>query len=214
MKSSFFTLAATLLMTTTLNAPAAGLPAPPVAAKQPHTVKAPHGAQRQDEYYWLRDDKRKNPQMLAYLNAENAYVDAAMKPLKPLEDALYGEIVGRIKQDDSSVPYRERGFWYYTRFETGQDYPIHARRKGAMDAAEQVMLDVNVMAKGKDYFSVGAMEVSQDNRVLAWADDAVGRRQYTIRFKNLDTGEIYPDVIEGVSTDLMWADDNKTLFSM
>ncbi|WP_394539707.1 S9 family peptidase [Lysobacter enzymogenes] len=212
MKPSFFTLAATLLMTTTLNAPAAGLPAPPVAAKQPHTVKAPHGAQRQDEYYWLRDDKRKNPQMLAYLNAENAYVDSVMKPLKPLEDKLYGEIVGRIKQDDSSVPYRERGFWYYTRFETGQDYPIHARRKGDMDAAEQVMLDVNVMAKGKDYFNVGAMEVSQDNRILAWADDAVGRRQYVIRFKNLDTGEIYPDAIEGVSTDLVWADDNKTLF--
>lgn len=212
MKPSFFTLAATLLMTTTLNAPAAGLPAPPVAAQQPHTVKAPHGAQRQDEYYWLRDDKRKNPRMLAYLNAENAYADAVMKPLKPLEDALYGEIVGRIKQDDSSVPYRERGYWYYTRYETGQDYPIHARRKGDMDAAEQVLLDVNLMAKGKDYFSVGAMEVSQDNRILAWADDAVGRRQYVIRFKNLDTGEIYPDAIEGVSTDLMWADDNKTLF--
>lgn len=212
MKPSFFALAATLLMTTTLNAPAAGLPAPPVAAKQPHTVKAPHGAQRQDEYYWLRDDKRKNPQMLAYLNAENAYADAVMKPLKPLEDALYGEIVGRIKQDDSSVPYRERGYWYYTRFETGQDYPIHARRKGDMQAAEEILLDVNVMAKGKDYFNVGAMEVSQDNRILAWADDAVGRRQYVIRFKNLDTGEIYPDTIEGVSTDLVWADDNKTLF--
>ncbi|QWF16418.1 S9 family peptidase [Lysobacter capsici] len=212
MKPTLLTLAATLLMTTTLNAPAADLPAPPDVAKKPYTVKAPHGAQRGDEYYWLRDDKRKNPEMLAYLNAENAYVDTVMKPLKPLEDKLYGEIVGRIKQDDSSVPYRERGYWYYTRFETGQDYPIHARRKGSMEDAEQVLLDVNAMAKGKDYFSVGAMEVTQDNQVLAWADDAVGRRQYKIRFKNLATGEIYPDVIENASTDLVWADDNKTLF--
>ena len=212
MKPTLLTLAATLLMTTTLTATAADLPAPPDAAKKPHTVKAPHGAQRGDEYYWLRDDKRKNPEMLAYLNAENAYVDAVMKPLKPLEDKLYGEIVGRIKQDDSSVPYRERGYWYYTRYETGQDYPIHARRKGSMDDAEQVMLDVNAMAKGKDYFSVGAMEVSQDNSLLAWADDAVGRRQYKIRFKNLATGEIYPDVIDNSSADLVWADDNKTLF--
>lgn len=212
MKPTLLTLAATLLMTTTLNAPAADLPAPPDVAKKPYTVKAPHGAQRGDEYYWLRDDKRKNPEMLAYLNAENAYVDTVMKPLKPLEDKLYGEIVGRIKQDDSSVPYRERGYWYYTRFETGQDYPIHARRKGSMEDAEQVLLDVNAMAKGKDYFSVGAMEVTPDNQVLAWADDAVGRRQYKIRFKNLATGEIYPDVIENASTDLVWADDNKTLF--
>ncbi|MFD0321217.1 S9 family peptidase [Lysobacter gummosus] len=212
MKPTLFTLAATLLMTTTLSVSAAGLPTPPDAAKKPHEVKAPHGAQRSDEYYWLRDDKRKNPQMLAYLNAENAYADAFMKPLKPLEDKLYDEIVGRIKQDDSSVPYRERGYWYYTRFETGQDYPIHARRKGSMDEAEQILLDVNAMAKGKDYFNVGGMEITQDNTILAWADDAVGRRQYKIRFKNLATGEIYPEVIDNASTDLVWADDNKTLF--
>ncbi|UJB19875.1 MULTISPECIES: S9 family peptidase [Lysobacter] len=212
MKPTLFTLAATFLMTTTLSVSAAGLPTPPDAAKKPHEVKAPHGAQRSDEYYWLRDDKRKNPQMLAYLNAENAYADAFMKPLKPLEDKLYDEIVGRIKQDDSSVPYRERGYWYYTRFETGQDYPIHARRKGSMDEAEQILLDVNAMAKGKDYFNVGGMEITQDNTILAWADDAVGRRQYKIRFKNLATGEIYPEVIDNASTDLVWADDNKTLF--
>ncbi|MGO4781087.1 S9 family peptidase, partial [Lysobacter sp. 2RAB21] len=94
-----------------------------------------------------------------------AYADAFMKPLKPLEDKLYDEIVGRIKQDDSSVPYRERGYWYYTRFETGQDYPIHARRKGSMEEAEQILLDVNAMAKGKDYFNVGGMELTQDNTI-------------------------------------------------
>jgi len=210
MKSSALLLAAAIAMTPTTHA--SGLPTPPDVARKPHTVKAPHGAERQDEYYWLRDDTRKNPEMLDYLKAENAYVDAVMKPLQPLQEALYSEIVGRIKQDDSSVPYRERGWWYYTRFETGQDYPIHARRQGDMNAPEQVMLDVNQMAAGKDYFSVGDYEVSQDNTLLAWADDAVGRRQYTIRFKNLTTGEVYPDTITGVSPNLVWAGDNRTLF--
>ena len=212
MKPTFLLLAATFLMTTTNPALAATAPTPPDAARKPHVVKAPHGAQRNDEYYWLRDDTRKNPEMLAYLNAENAYVDASMKALKPLEDTLYGEIVGRIKQDDSTVPYRERGYWYYSRFETGQDYPVYARRHGSMDATEQVLLDVNVMARGKDYFSVGDWEVSQDNTLLAWAEDAIGRRQYTIRIKNLATGETYADTIGGVSANLVWADDNKTLF--
>ncbi|MEJ7746841.1 MAG: S9 family peptidase [Luteimonas sp.] len=210
MKPTTFLFATTLLMTS-LTAQAADL-TPPDVAKKAHDVKAPHGAVRNDEYYWLRDDKRKNPEMLAYLNAENAYVDATMAPLKPLENKLYDEIVARIKQDDSSVPYRERGYWYYSRFATGQDYPVHARRKGEMSGAEDVLLDVNVMARGKDYFSVGDWEVTQDNSILAWADDAVGRRQYVIRFKNLVTGETYPDTISGVSANLVWADDNKTLF--
>ncbi|MBB6336534.1 oligopeptidase B [Xanthomonas arboricola] len=200
------------LMTTSVPSAFAALPSPPDVAKRPHVVKAPFGATRSDDYYWLRDDKREDKAMLAYLNAENAYTDTVMAPLKPLEDTLYTEIVGRIKQDDASVPYRERGYWYYTRFEAGKDYPIQARRKGSMDAPEQILLDVNQMAQGKGYFSVGDAEVSQDNRILAWADDAVGRRQYTIRFKNLDTGEIYPDTVEGVSANVVWADDNKTLF--
>jgi oligopeptidase B len=219
-------LTSTFLMTT-FSAPAADLPPPPDAAKKPHAVKAPHGATRNDDYYWLRDDTRKNPEMLAYLNAENAYADAVMQPLRPLQSKLYDEIVARIKQDDASVPYRERGWWYYSRFETGKDYPVHARRKdgagvdatsiqqanaGADFAAEQVLLDVNAMAAGKEYFSVGDYEVSQDNRILAWAEDDVGRRQYTIRFKNLDTGEVYADAVQGVSPNLVWADDNKTLF--
>ena len=112
-------------------------------------MRAPFGATREDEYYWLRDDTRTDAAMLAYLHAENAYVDTLMAPLKPLQETLYDEIVGRIKQDDSSVPYRERGYWYYTRFETGQDYPIHARRKGSMEAPEEVLLDVNAMARAR-----------------------------------------------------------------
>jgi len=200
------------LMTLAPAIPAADLPQPPDAVQKPHVVKAPHGAQRVDEYYWLRDDSRKDPAMLAYLNAENAHVDAVMGPHKQLENRLYDEIVGRIKQDDSSVPYRERGYWYYSRFETGQDYPIHARREGSMDAPEQVLLDVNLMAAGKDYFSVGEWVVSQDNRLLAWAEDAVGRRQYTIRIKDLVTGMVHADTIEGAAANLVWADDNRTLF--
>ncbi len=202
-----------LLMTASFASSASAAAAtPPHPAKQPHAVKAPFGAVRQDAYYWLRDDARKNPQMLAYLNAENAYADQVLKPLQPLEDRLYEEIVGRIKQDDSSVPYRERGYWYYTRYESGKDYPIQARRKGSMEAPEEILLDVNAMAAGKGYFSVGDAAVSQDNRILAWTEDDVGRRQYVVRFKNLDTGEVYADRIPGVSPDVVWADDNKTLF--
>ncbi|GAB3102842.1 S9 family peptidase [Lysobacter terrae] len=229
MKSTFLlaTLFTSTLLMTTQPAFAADLPTPPDAAKKPHAVKAPHGATRNDDYYWLRDDTRKNPQMLAYLTAENAYADTVMKPLRPLQEKLYEEIVARIKQDDASVPFRDRGWWYYSRFEKDKDYPVHARRKdgagvdatsiqqantGADFATEQVLLDVNAMAAGKEYFSVGDYEVTQDNRILAWAEDDVGRRQYTIRFKNLDTGEIYADAVKGVSPNLVWADDNKTLF--
>jgi oligopeptidase B len=212
MKPTYFLLATTLLMTTFPSSALSPVAIAPDAAKKPHEVKAPFGATRNDDYYWLRDDDRKNPEMLAYLNAENAYTDAVLAPTKPLQEKLYNEIVGRIKQDDASVPYRERGYWYYTRFETGKDYPIQARRKGSMEAPEEILLDVNQMAEGKGYFSVGDAQVSQDNKLLAWADDAVGRRQYVIRFKNLETGEIYPDTIGGVSANLVWADDNKTLF--
>jgi oligopeptidase B len=223
------TFAAVLLMTANANAndTARDLPPPPDAPQKPHVVRAPHGAERVDPYYWLRDDSRTSPEVLAYLKAENAYADAVMAPLEPLQEALYEEIVGRIKQDDASVPWRERGWWYYSRFETGKDYPVHARRRDAdgVDArsilraneagdfaGEQVLLDVNVLAAGKDYYNVGDYEVSQDNRMLAYAEDSNGRRQYTIRFKDLDTGETLPDTIRGVSPNLVWADDNRTLF--
>lgn len=209
-------LAFAILMTLSMPALAADLPPPPDAAKKPHEVKAPHGAVRSDEYYWLRDDDRKNPEMLAYLNAENAYADRVMAPLKPLENRVYDEIVGRVKQDDDSVPYRERGYWYFSRFKAGQDYPVYLRAKAAADGSqgqdEEVLLDVNALAKDKNYYSVGDFDVSRDNRLLAYAEDDNGRRQYTIRFKNLETGELYPDRVTGVSPNVIWADDNKTLF--
>ncbi len=186
---------------------------PPVAAKKPFAVKGPEGVPpRNDEYYWLRDDTRKNPDMIAHLNAENAYADAVLAPTKPLQEAMYNEIVGRIKQDDASVPYRERGYFYYTRFETGKDYAINARRKGSMGAPEEVLFDQNAMAAGKGYFQLGATVVSPNNMMVAWADDTVGRRQYNIRFKNLATGEILPDVLPNAEANIVWADDNKTVF--
>ena len=220
-----FLLAA--LMTLPTPPATAAVPTPPDAARRPHEVKAPFGATRTDDYYWLRDDERQDEAMLAYLQAENAYTDAVMAPLGALQERLYGEIVGRIKQDDSSVPFRDKGWWYYSRFEQGKDYPVHARRRDgagvdalAIQAAnargdfagEQVLLDVNTMAAGKGYFSVGIYEVSPDNRILAWAEDDVGRRQYTIRFRDLETGKDLPERITGVAPDLAWADDNRTVF--
>jgi oligopeptidase B len=188
------------------------LPKPPVAATKAHEVKAPFGATRQDEYYWLRDDTRKNADMLAYLKAENAYADAVLASSKPLQDTLYEEIVARIKQDDSSVPYQLRGYWYYSRFEAGKDYAIIARRKGTMDAREEILFDQNAMAAGHKFFQLSESEVSQDNTLVAWADDTIGRRQYVIRVKEVATGKVLPDVIENVEANVVWADDNKTFF--
>jgi oligopeptidase B len=186
---------------------------PPVAAKKPFLIKGPEGVPpRNDDYYWLRDDTRKNPEMLANLNAENAYADAVLAPTKPLQEAIYNEIVGRIKQDDASVPYRLRGYYYYTRFETGKDYAINARRKGSMTAPEEVLFDQNVMAAGKGYFSLGDVTVGQDNMIAAYAEDVVGRRQYVIKFKNLKTGATLPDAIPNAEPNIVWADDNKTVF--
>ena len=223
MKSHALFLALAFAMT----AHASETPAPPDAAKKPHVVKAPHGAERQDEYYWLRDDKRESAEMLGYLKAENAYADTLLAPLKPVQDKLYEEIVARIKQDDASVPYRERGWWYYSRFEAGKDYPIHARRKDAAGvdalsiqkandagdfAGEQVLFDVNGLAAGKDYYAIGGRTVSQDNRLVVYGDDTNGRRQYTLRVKNLETGETLADAIPGTAGYGVWADDNKTFF--
>ena len=185
---------------------------PPVAETRTHQVEAPFGARREDEYYWLRDDTREDAKVLAYLNAENAYADALLASSKPLAGKLYEEIVGRIKQDDSSVPYRLRGYWYYSRYESGKDYPVIARRAGSMEAPEEVLLEENAMAAGHNFFQVGESEVSQDNRLLAWADDTVGRRQYVLRVKEIASGRVLEDVIENVEPNVVWGDDNKTLY--
>ena len=128
---------------------------PPIAAVRPHPVDSPFGV-RVDPYYWLRDDERKNPDVLAYLNAENAFRERSMLKAKPLENALYDEIYGRLKQDDSTVPYRKNGYWYNTRFEPGKEHPIFVRRKDSPDAPEEILLDANEHANGLGYYRVGA----------------------------------------------------------
>jgi oligopeptidase B len=181
---------------------------PPVAAVRPHQVRSPHGV-RSDDYYWLRDDTRSAQDVLDYLHAENVYREAMTARLRPLEQALYEEIVGRIQQDDTSVPYRDNGYWYCSRYHAGDEYPVHLRRAGSADGPEQVLIDVRDNARGLDYYDVGSFEVSHDNRLLAYTEDAVGRRQYTLRFKSLETGEPLPDAVPNVEEAVVWAADNR-----
>ena len=185
-------------------------PNPPIAAVRPHAVVSPNGV-RDDPYYWLRDDSRSDPEVLAYLRAENAYRETSMLHAKPLEDTLYDEIIARLKQDDSTVPYRKNGYWYSTRFEPGKEHPIFVRRKGTLDAAEEILLDANLQAEGHAYYRIGAMDISPDSDWLAYCEDTTGRRQFTLRFKNLLEGTIQPVAIPDVEADLAWANDNKTL---
>jgi oligopeptidase B len=185
-------------------------PAPPMAPQRPYAVPSPNGA-RADEYYWLRDDTRSDPEVLGYLESENAYAAAMLAHVKPLEDRLYAEIVARIKQDDASVPYRRRGYWYHTRFIEGGEYPVYARRRGSLDAPEEVMLDGNEMAVGSEFFQVGSIEVAPGNRLIAFTEDRVGRRQYTLRFKDLATGELLPDAITHLDSQVVWTADARSV---
>ena len=157
------------------------------------------GRARADDYSWLRDDPRQNPEMLAYLAAENAYTKAILAPTEALQATLYQEFVGRLKQDDDSVPYRKNGFWYYRRFDAGNEYDRLYRRLGAMSAPEELLLDLNELARGHDYFQLGAWDVTPDGRLLAWAQDTVSRRQYTIHVRNLATGERSSETIANCS---------------
>ena len=183
---------------------------PPIAALHAHTVTSAHG-ERADPYYWLRDDERRDPRVLAYLTAENAFHAQHMARPKALEDKIYGEIIARLKQDDSTVPYRKNGYWYYIRYEPGLEHPIFARRMDAPNAPEQVMLDANELSVGHDYYQIGELDVSPDSEWLAFCEDTVGRRQYSLRFKNLRSGELSSEVILDVEPDLVWANDNKTV---
>ena len=180
----------------------------PPAAKKVHTEKAINGAVLVDDYGWLRE--RSSPEVHQYLEAENAYAEAATANEKPLADKLYNETLAHIKQTDESVPYRKDGYWYYTRTEEGKQYPVVCRKKGSLKAAEEVMLDVNEMAKGEKFMSLGAVEVSDDSNLLAYTTDNVGFRQYKLHVKDLKTGKLLPDTAERVDS-LAWAADNKTL---
>ena len=183
---------------------------PPKAAVKPFSVLSPNGA-REDPYYWLRDDKRKDPEMLAYLAAENRYKDAVLEPLAKLRETLYQEIIARIPPEDRSVPLEKHGYWYYKRFEAGKDQPIYARRKGSLDAAEEVLIDGNARAKGQSFFSVGLYKVSPDSKILAVTEDLVGRRQFSLRFRDLATGQDLTDRIDNVEPDIAWLADNRSV---
>jgi oligopeptidase B len=180
---------------------------PPVAARRPHSVVSGNGT-RTDPYYWLRDDSRKDPEVRAYLAAENAYRLASAALPGPLIERLYAELLSRIKQDDASVPFRRNGYWYQRRFVAGGEYPVYTRRQDREQAAEEVLLDGNARAQAHDYYQIGNLEVSSDNRILAWAEDTVGRRQYVIRFRDLASGAELADVIENAESDLAWAGDS------
>lgn len=198
---------------------AQGLEAP-VAMKKDSNLVA-HGHTRVDPYFWMRltdeqktaenpDDQTKN--VVDYLNAENDYTDKVMTHTSDYQEMLYNEIVGRIKQTDESVPYFSNEYWYYTKYEEGNEYPIFCRKKGTLDNPEEVMLDVNELAKGHEYYSASGLTVSKDNKILAYAEDTVSRRVYTYRFKNLETGETYEDRLDNAQPGAAWANDNKTFF--
>ena len=180
----------------------------PVAQVIPERLEA-HGHTRVDNYYWL--NQRENPEVIAYLEAENAYTDARMAHTEELQKELFDEIKGRIRQTDLSVPVKDGGYFYYSRVEEGRDYPIYARKHGSPDADEEVILDVNALAEGHDFYSAFP-NVSSDGSVMAYAEDTRGRRIYTIRIKDLATGRLHPEAIEGASGNMAWAEDNRTLF--
>lgn len=184
-------------------------PEPPIAEKRPKELVM-HGDTRIDNYYWMRD--RDNPEVIEYLHAENAYLEAAMAHTEDLQERLFEEMKARIPQDDQSAPFYENGYYYYTRYEEGQEYPIYCRKQGSLDAEEEIILDVNELAEDHPYYRVGSYDISLDNRWMAFTADTVGRRQYTIMVKDLATGDIRETGISQAGGDVSWAADNKTFF--
>lgn len=192
----------------------------PVAEKVPYEIES-NGNKRTDNYYWMKlTDAQKNAEqkdeqttkVLNYLTAENDYLKTKMKHTENLQEKVYQEIVGRIKQNDESVPYRDNGYWYYQRYEEGKEYPIYCRKKGSLTATEEITLDVNELAKGKNYCQVTGLRVSEDNNLLAYGLDTVSRRQYTIFIKDLRTGKLIDQPVTNTEGYVVWSNDNKTFF--
>ena len=182
---------------------------PPKAEKIAKELKI-HDNIRIDNYYWLNE--RENPKVIDFLNAENKYYEDQTAHTVSFQKDLFKEIKGRIKEDDESVPYKKNGYFYITRYETGKQYPIHTRKKGTLKADEEIIFDVNKMAKGHDYYALSGLNVSENNKLAAFAVDTISRRQYDMQFKNLETGKIYPEVIKNTTGGSAWANDNKTVF--
>lgn len=183
--------------------------APPMA-KVKDTILEKHGDKRNDPYYWLND--RENPEVIDYLTKENEYYNKITAHTKAFQKDLFEEMKSRIKEDDESVPYFYNGYYYMTRFEKGKDYPIYSRKKGSLEAKEEVIFNCNEMARGHSYFSLSGLSVSEDNKWVSFGIDLVSRRQYTIQVKNLETNEILPEKILNCSGGATWASDNKTIF--
>lgn len=182
---------------------------PPMADKKPKNLEM-HGDVRVDEYYWLND--REDEEVIDYLERENDYFDKMTGHTKQFQEDLFQEMKGRIKEDDESVPYLYNGYYYITRYETGKDYPVYTRKKGSLDAEEEVLFDVNQMADGHEYYALRGINVSPNNKLVAFGVDTVSRRNYTIHIKNLETGEIYDEAIPRTTAGSEWANDNQTLF--
>ena len=182
---------------------------PPVAEKIEKKLEI-HGDIRIDNYYWLNE--RENPKVIEYLNAENEYYDIITSHTKSFQNDLFEEMKSRIKEDDESVPFFKNGYYYITRFEKGSQYPIYSRKKESLKSKEEIIFNVNEMAKGSDYYKLSGLTVSPNNQLASFGVDKVSRRQYTLQFKNLVTGEIYPDKIENTNGSAVWSSDNKTVF--
>ncbi|MCB0007871.1 MAG: S9 family peptidase, partial [Anaerolineales bacterium] len=184
-------------------------PAAPIAAIRPQEL-IKHGHRRVDNYFWLRD--KENPEVIEYIKAENAFTEAEMAHTKALQEQLYKEMVGRIQETDSSVPYQLGGYFYYTRTEEGEQYGIYCRKKGSLEAPEQIILNPNELARAYDFFQVGVFAISPDHNLLAYSADTTGGEVYTVFFKDLRTGQLLPDQLENTLYELEWANDNKTIF--
>ncbi len=197
-----------LVLALTLSGCADDSAGPPMADKRPVELES-HGDVRIDDYFWLNE--RDDPEVIAYLDAENAYADSVLADTSGLKQRLVDEMTARIKQDDASAPYRHGGYFYYRRYEEGKEYPIYCRRKGSMDADEEVLFDVNVEAGDAPYYSVSGFKVSPDHTFAAYAVDTVGRRMYDLHFIDLETGAKLPDVIENATSNFRWAADNQTI---
>jgi len=209
MISKVNTLSLTVMIGTQLLVGCKSQPTPPVATKVPHELVM-HNDTRIDPYYWM--NQRDSEEVIEYLNQENAYTEAVMKGTEKLQEALFQEIKGRIKEQDESVPYFENGYYYYSRYDEGKEYPIYCRKKESQDAPEEIMLDVNQMAEGYAYYSVVGVNVSPNNNIVAFGVDTVSRRQYTIYFKDLETGELLNSKIPNTTGGIAWANDNNNVF--
>ncbi len=182
---------------------------PPVAARRPQVFEA-FGVQRTDDYYWLRE--RDNPEVIAYLEAENAYTEAQTEHTRDLQDRLYEEFLSRIKETDLSVPVRRDGYFYYTRTERGRQYPIMCRKHGSLEAAEEVLIDINALAEGYEYYDLGTAVVSPDHRLLAFAEDTDGSETFRLRVKDLSTGELLPVDIDNTAADIEWCNNSRSFY--